>query len=163
MDKDLLAGLGELAERPAPIDERLAGFETYDPKFEALREWVRWGHLNCTFCSSEHVDSGELANVPHKTHLCKACGKRFPSTEGYVRSVGIRHDVDPYDTYNLLTDAGALDAVVFAHGWQVTKWGQAVWLHQVDVTVWPDKLLAHSSTYDTSIENQAAALIEAMD
>lgn len=43
--------------------------------------------LACSTCGAPHVDVGEWATCPHRTHLCDKCGAMFrPAT---VHTVGV--------------------------------------------------------------------------
>lgn len=44
--------------------------------------------LYCPKCSREHVDLGEWAGRPHRTHLCANCGEKWAPEIG-TRTVGI--------------------------------------------------------------------------
>lgn len=44
--------------------------------------------LSCPDCDAPHVDEGEWATRPHKTHLCGTCGHEWRPAEHYT--VGIQ-------------------------------------------------------------------------
>lgn len=43
--------------------------------------------LACSVCDAKHVDEGEWATRPHRTHLCHACGALF--RPALVPTVGV--------------------------------------------------------------------------
>lgn len=56
--------------------------------------------LHCPKCGAQHVDEGEWATRPHKTHLCAACGHEW-RPKG-TPTVGVRAlSEDPKDYRDL--------------------------------------------------------------
>ncbi len=43
--------------------------------------------LFCHYCAERHIDHDEWAVKPHRTHLCRACGKTF--RPALVDTVGV--------------------------------------------------------------------------
>lgn len=43
--------------------------------------------LNCPACGAQHIDEGEWATKPHRTHLCANCGNEFRPAN--VSTVGV--------------------------------------------------------------------------
>lgn len=152
MNAELLAGLRELAERRVPCDgefhktthhehQRCGRYQCVDgtipdPRFAALRGKHWWEEHGRAYRLGLDDDEGQ------PIFKCANCGQ----------------ENNKADDYCLRTDAGALDAVVFAHGWAVTKFPAG---HVSVETAGGIDLLTFCDTYDTSIENLASALIEA--
>lgn len=44
--------------------------------------------IHCPVCHALHVDEGEFATKPHKTHTCQGCGLNFQPA--LVPTVGVR-------------------------------------------------------------------------
>lgn len=43
--------------------------------------------LRCPVCHMRHIDEGELAIKPHKTHACQFCGEHFRVCNEYTAGV----------------------------------------------------------------------------
>ena len=73
-------------------------------------DWI--AGLACEHCGESHIDPGELANDPHKTHLCGKCGRLFGPVllDGKpIRSVGIRDAADARSVVRPLAALSVLD------------------------------------------------------
>ena len=51
--------------------------------------------LHCMRCARQHIDAGEWATRPHRTHLCEACGHTWRPAN--VPTVGVRELPGPKD------------------------------------------------------------------
>jgi hypothetical protein len=75
------AAHGELADARAALRtaERYAARVASEP--ERLALW-------CPKCGARHLDEGEWATRPHRTHLCLACGETWRPSERATVGVG---------------------------------------------------------------------------
>ncbi len=85
-----------------------------DEHFAALRERCIYLELWCSHCGKQHIDKGDLALDPHKSHLCNYCSRLFVPEEG-PRSVGIAPGRSRTETYRLDPSLGAMDACAEAY------------------------------------------------
>lgn len=59
--------------------------------------------LFCPECGVKHIDTGEWATKPHKTHLCLTCG--FEWRPSLINTVGVE-SIFPKEPDNAVDDAG---------------------------------------------------------
>lgn len=68
------------------------GSESLLPEFDAI---VEASHspvpliLTCPACSERHIDEGEFATRPHRTHRCSDCGLEWRPAN--IPTVGVRY------------------------------------------------------------------------
>lgn len=60
--------------------------------------------LFCPYCGQQHVDAGEWATKPHRTHLCLHCHKTWRPYE--VATYGMAYTLAPKKGSDLCTKCG---------------------------------------------------------
>jgi hypothetical protein len=77
-------------------------------------------------CGYQHIDEGEFATRPHKTHTCQKCGQSF--TPARVPTVGVRFLPGTKNEPTQIVCANERSKALRAPEWEPAKGGKAVLL-----------------------------------